>query len=340
MDMRRDHKRLGGLFLLVQLFVGITVAWSQDEAELVRGAKKEGKVMFWSAMRVEDNQALVAGFEARYPFIKVDVFRASSEKLVNRAVTEGLAGKMTADVLNGFALKALQNRGMLQAYRSPEESQYPAGFKDPQHHWVSLYNGYNTIGYNTKLLSRTDAPKNWPDLLAPRWKGRIGMDPEEYFWYAGMLKHWGEEKGRNYMEALARQQIQWRSGHSLLANLMSAGEFPLMTIVYPDRIEQMKANGEPVDWVRTADPILVNLGLLVIAAKAPNPNAAKLFYNYCLSKEGQTILRTRNRVSARLDVPALVPDMDPKLLRLVPLDPEIATTTKYNEEFQKVFGLK
>jgi ABC-type Fe3+ transport system substrate-binding protein len=62
------------------------------------------------------------------------------------------------------------------------------------------------------------------------------------------------------------------------------------------------------------------------------------FYNYSASREGQTILRKRNRVSARDDVAARVPDMDPKKLRLV--DPEIATTTKYNEEFQKTFGLR
>jgi iron(III) transport system substrate-binding protein len=328
------------LIALACSLTGIASAWGQTEAELVDAAKKEKKIMFWSAMRIEDNDALVKGFEAKYPFIKVEVFRASSEKLVNRAVTESLAGKPTADVLNGFALKALQNRGMVLAYRSPEAVHYPAGFKDAEHHWVSLYNGYSTIGYNSRLVSKADAPKNWHDLLNPRWKGQIGMDKEEYFWYAGMLKYWGDEKGRGFMQNLARQSIQWRSGHSLLANLMSTGEFPLMAIVYPDRIEQMKANGEPVDWVRTTDPILVNLGLLVIAAKAPNPNAAKLFYNYSLSKEGQTILRSRNRVSARVDVPPLVPDMDPNKLRLVPLDPEIATSTTYNEEFQKVFGLK
>jgi iron(III) transport system substrate-binding protein len=338
--MRGYRKLYRTLIILAAIHFGLAAAWGQSEADLVRGAKQEGKVMFWSAMRIEDNQALVEGFEAKYPFVKVEVFRASSEKLVNRAVTEGLAGKMTADVLNGFALKALQNRGMLQPYLSPEAAHYPAGFKDPQHHWISLYNGYSTIGYNSKLVSAGEAPKNWPDLLQPRWKGQIGMDKEEYFWYAGMLKYWGEEKGRKYMESLARQEIQWRSGHSLLANLMSTGEFPVMGIVYPDRIEQMKANGEPVDWVRSADPILVNLGLVVIAAKAPHPNAAKLFYNYSVSKEGQMILRKRNRVSARLDVPPLVPGMDPKKLRLIPLDPEIATTTKYNEEFQKIFGLK
>lgn len=338
--MKKYRRVYGTLIVLTCMLFDLGTAWPQSEAELVRGAKQEGKVMFWSAMRIEDNQALADGFEAKYPFVKVEVFRASSEQLVNRAVTEGLAGKATADVLNGFALKAMQNRGMLLAYQSPEAMHYPAGFKDPKHHWISLYNGYSTIGYNSRLIPQADAPKNWADLLNPNWKGQIGMDKEEYFWYAGMLKYWGDEKGRTFMESLARQQIQWRSGHSLLANLMSTGEFSLMGIVYPDRIEQMKAKGEPVDWVRSADPILVNLGLVVIASKAPHPNAAKLFYNYSVSREGQTILRNRNRVSARVDVPPLVPDMDPKKLRLVPLDPEIATTTKYNEEFQKVFGLK
>ena len=82
-----------------------------------------------------------------------------------------------------------------------------------------------------------------------------------------------------------------------------------------------------------------NLRLLVIAAKALI-RMLQSFHNYSVSREGQTILRKRNRVSARDDVPPLVPDMDPKKLRLVPLDPEIATTTKYNEEFQKVFGLR
>ena len=129
MVMRSKHKLFETLLILAYLFFGVAIAWSQDEAELVRGAKKEGKVMFWSAMRVEDNQALVEGFQTKYPFIKVDVFRASSEKLVNRAVTESLAGKMTADVLNGFALKALQNRGMLQAYRSPEAAHIRRGSK-------------------------------------------------------------------------------------------------------------------------------------------------------------------------------------------------------------------
>ena len=114
--MKSRRRGWGALIAFSFLLLESAFAWAQSETELIRGAKQEGKVMFWSAMRNEDNQALVEGFEAKYPFVKVDVLRASSEQLVNRAVTEGLAGKATADVLNGFALKALQNRGMVLAY--------------------------------------------------------------------------------------------------------------------------------------------------------------------------------------------------------------------------------
>ncbi|MGH7833540.1 MAG: ABC transporter substrate-binding protein, partial [Candidatus Binatia bacterium] len=314
-------------------------AWAQSEEELIRGAKKENKVVFWSSMRIEDSRLVAAGFEAKYPFIKVDIFRAGGEQLVNRAIAEHAAGKGTYDVVTAFALKVLQNRGLMQPFLSPEAARYPAGFKDPQGFWVSLYSIYNTIGYNTKLVAKAEIPNHWDDLLHPRWKGKLGIDNEEYFWYAGMLKHWGAEKGRKYMDALAQQQLHWRSGHGLLADLMSVGEFPAVVVVYPDRVEQMKEKGQPVEWVKTADPILVNLAPVGISAKAPHPSGAKLFLNYILSKEGQDILRKANRISARPDVAPLHPEMDAKKLKLVPLDPEIPTNPEHVKEFRKVFGL-
>jgi iron(III) transport system substrate-binding protein len=269
-----------------------------------------------------------------------EIYRAGGEQLINRAVIESAAGKTTYDVINAFALKVIQDKGLLQPHLAPEAAHYATGYRDPQHNWVSLYSGYNVIGYNTNLVPKDEAPKNWDDLLNSRWKGKLGIDNEEYFWYAGMLKHWREEKGRRYMEALARQDLQWRSGHAQLADLMSTGEFPLTVVVYPDQIENMKSKGQPVDWVKTADPILVNLAPVGIAAKAPHPNSARLFFNYSVSKEGQEILRKRNRISARLDIQPIVPDMDPRKLRLVPLDPSIPTNSEHVNEFRKVFGLK
>lgn len=325
--------------LLSVLLLTAFAARAQSEADLIAGGRKEGQVVFWSSMRIDDSKSLAAGFEAKYPFIKVEIFRAGGEQIVNRAIAEHLAGKTTYDVLNAFALKVLQNRGLLQPYGAPEAAHYGAGFKDTQNHWVSLYSGYNVVGYNTKLVAKGEAPKNWEDLLQPRWKGKLGMDDEEYFWHAGMLKHWGEDKGRKYMEALSRQGIQFRNGHALLADLMSVGEFPVAVVVYPDQIEQMKLKGQPVDWVKTTDPILVNLAPVSVAAKSPHPNSAKLFMNYSISKEGQEILQKARRASARHDVPPLVPDMDPKKLKLVPLDPEIPTNTEHIKDFRRAFGL-
>src|SRR3989338_8691190 len=271
-----EENRFSGISLVAWLIMVSSLlpfhtVSAQSEEDWIRGAKKEGHVMFWSSMRIDDSRALAAGFESRYPYIKVEIYRAGGEQLVNRSLVESAAGKTTYDVINA------------------------------------------------------------------RWKGKLGMDNEEYFWYAGMVKHWGEEKGKRYMEALARQDLQWRSGHGLLADLMSTGEFPLAVVVYPDAIENMKSKGQPVEWVKTTDPILVNLAPVGIAAKAPHPNSAKLFLNYTISKEGQEILRKRNRISARLDAQPLVPDMDPGKLRLVPLDPEIPTHAKYIEEFRRIF---
>ena len=339
MRNRTQAARGSGFVLLWFLLATASYAWAQSEAELIAGAKKEGKVVFWSSMRIEDSRALAAGFEARYPFIKVDIFRAGGEQIVNRALTEHLAGKTTYDVLNAFALKVLQNKGLLQPYATPEATHYPVGFKDPQNFWVSLYSGYNVIGYNTKLVSKAEAPRNWDDLLHPRWKGKLLMDDEEYFWHAGMLKHWGEEKGRKYMEALSRQGLQFRNGHALLADLLSIGEFPAAVVVYPDHIEQMKAKGQTVEWVKSSDPILVNLAPVAVAARAPQPNAAKLFLNYSISKEGQEILQKARRASARHDVPPLVPDMDPRKLKRVPLDPEIPTNPEHVKDSRRAFGL-
>jgi iron(III) transport system substrate-binding protein len=326
--------------LLVLAALLVSHVWAQAEDELVRGAKKEGNIVFWSSMRIDDSKALAGGFEAKYPFVKVDIFRAGGEQIVNRAVAEHMAGKTTYDVLNAFALKVLQKRGILQPYAAPEAAHYATGYKDAQNHWVSLYSGYNVIGFNSKLVSKAEAPKNWDDLLSPRWKGKLAMDNEEYFWHAGMLHHWGGEKGKQYMEALSRQGLQFRGGgHAMLADLMSVGEFPVVVVVYPDQIEQMKAKGQPVDWVRTTDPILVNLAPVGIAAKAPHPNAAKLFMNYSISKEGQEILQKARRASARSDVAPMLPDMDPRKLKLVPLDPEIPTNPEHVNDFRKAFGL-
>jgi iron(III) transport system substrate-binding protein len=341
MQIRKLSYPMGrAALILLALLLAASQARAQSEAELIRGAKKEGKVVYWTTMRLPDAQALADAFEAKYPFLKVEVVRISGDQLIERAIAENRTGRVTADVLDAFSFKILQNKGMLQPYATPEAAAYPEGYKDPKNHWLTLYCAYNVIGYNTKLVPAAEVPKDWEDLLHPRWKGKLGIDDQDYYWYAGMLKYWGEEKGRKYMESLARQDLIWRRGRGLLTELMSTGEFDGVVVTFPDMVEQMKAKGQSVEWVKTTNPILVTLDMIGLPLKAPRLNAGKLFMNYSVSKEGQEVLRKRNRISARPDIKPLVPEMDRSKLRLVPLDPEIPLNTKYIDEFRRTFGIK
>jgi iron(III) transport system substrate-binding protein len=99
------------LFLALSIILSafsFSSAYAQSEDELIPGAKKEAKVTFWSGMALDDSRLVAAGFEKKYSFIKVDIFRAGGEQIVNRAIAESGAGQNTSDVLNAFALKVLQ----------------------------------------------------------------------------------------------------------------------------------------------------------------------------------------------------------------------------------------
>jgi len=311
-------------------------AWGQP-AGLIEAAKKEGKVVWYTSLNINDSNALLARFEQKYPFIKSELLRAGSEQLLNRILTEDGAGRSAMDVVNLTTINALKRRALLQAHRSPEFAAFPNQFKDPDGYWATLYNIYYVLGYNPKMVQPNDAPKIWDDFVNPKWRGKIGMDQEEYEWYAGTLSAWGKEKAQKFHRALAQQQIHWNRGHTMVAQLMAAGEFPL-GIVYAHRVESMKKSGAPIDWAKTADPVFVTISPVAVAAKAHNPNAARLLMDFVLSKDGQTILRGANRISGRLDIEPLVPDMNPAKLKLFAIDSGVAEDlNRYSKEFREIY---
>ena len=100
----------------------------------------------------------------------------------------------------------------------------------------------------------------------------------------------------------------------------------------------MKKSGAPIEWVKTADPIFVTLSPVAVAAKARNPNAAKLMMDFVLSREAQLILRNANRLSGRSDVEPLVPEMHPSKLKIAAIDPSVGEElTKYSKEFRQIY---
>ena len=325
------------LFALQILFFRESFAQTAPQASVIEAAKKEGKVVWYATMNINDSRALLNRFEQKYPFIKTDLLRAGSEQLLNRILTEDSAGRSSLDLVNSTTMNALKRRGLLQAHRSQEFSAFPQQFKDADGYWATIYNNYYVLGYNPKMVAPKDMPKNWDDFLDSKWKGKIGMDQEEYEWYAATINYWGNEKAQRFHRALAKQAPQWNKGHTLISQLMAAGEFPL-GIVYAHRVESMKKSGAPIDWVKTSDPVFVSLSPVAVAAKAHNPNAAKLLMDFVLSKEAQLMLRNANRLSGRLDIEPLVPEMHPSKLKISAIDPSVGEElSKYSKEFREIY---
>ena len=334
-------QKLFGNLIAVLLFetLLVTFALAQDghTTQLVEGAKKEGTVMWYTSMNAEDAKKMADAFTTKYPFLKVEFFRSNSTKILTRALTETKTGAYLFDVVavSGFEIHQMIKSGIVQPYVSPESKVYPAMFKSSQGYWTDYFDSYAIIGYNTKLIARGQAPKDWPDLLQPKWKGKFMMDAEDTRWYATILDRWGEEKGRSFMKALAKQEMPIRSGSSLIAQLVAAGEAP-MGSVNVHTMERMKLKGAPVDWVATTDPIVVSLHPMGLSIKPAHLNAGKLFIDFVLSKNGQQVILDVGRTSPR---PGMDPRVDGSKLKLYPTRPELADRyPQYEKEYREIFG--
>ncbi|MFQ5684277.1 MAG: ABC transporter substrate-binding protein [Candidatus Binatia bacterium] len=329
---------------LIAFFLGFSISSNSyaDLKNLIPKAKKEGTLVWYATTSNPDNQAIVKGFNRKYPFLKVNVLKTTGEKLRTRILIEAAADKHFFDVVvvSTLELGLVKSKNLLLSYRSPEARPYPDGAKDPDGTFTGIYVRNFVIGYNKNMVSERDAPRQWRDLLRPKWKGKIGLDEEEFEWYGALIDYWGREKTRNFMRALAGQDPYLRRGHTLLTQLASAGEFPV-AIVYPYIVERLKHRGAPMNWVRESDPIITSVNGVAVSAKAPHPNSAKLFVNFILSKEGQTIIRNRFRVPVHPEVTPSVPQLRQSDLKIhyVPGD-MFKKIGQYEKEFRELFWKK
>ncbi len=325
---------VAGLFISPLLY-----AQAPSSSALIEGAKKEGKVVWYTSMAIDTSKPLLDGFLKEYPFIKADLVRAGEEQLTNRMLTETRAGQWLFDAVSTSSIGALIERKMITPYLAPERDAFMDQFKDPQGYWTGVFANNLILAYNTKMVAAKDAPKDYADLLQPRWKGQMLMDSTDYDWFGTLITAWGREKTVKYMQQLAKQEPLWRRGHGLTAQLVGAGETGLAW-AYSFRIERMKREGAPVEWIETFDPIVVTISGIGLSAKATNPNAAKLLINFATSKKGQEMVREMRRIPARGDVKPFAPKMDQSKLKLKAVPKEVyAGLDDHAREFRKIFGL-
>ncbi|MBI4528826.1 MAG: extracellular solute-binding protein [Deltaproteobacteria bacterium] len=313
--------RIVVLLCMGALLAGIS---GTEAASLIDDAKKEGSVVLYGTMTNVDLQRLSAAFEKKYPFMKVEMFRGNSERVLNRVLTEARTGSYLADVINldGINGLVLKEKGLLQPHKSAETEAFPEDFRDPEGLLpCCLYIVTNVIGYNTKLVSKAEAPKAYSDLLQPKWKGKLGMDADEGEWFTALISIWGREKTVQFFRELMKQGVSLHRGHTLLAQLNAAGEFPVAVNVFGYRPLEMQTQGAPIDIVN-ADPVVARPWGIFLARRAPHPNAGRLFIDYVLSEDGQKVIASFGRTVVRPGVKQKFPRLV-EGLKLYPVKPEM-----------------
>ena len=308
----------------------------------VANARKEGRVAFYA--NITAVEPIMKAFAADTG-VKGEYTRIASPKFVATTITEFEAGKLSADVVQapGPVLEILRGRGILAAYRSPEAARYPEWARKDER--IMLF-GIEYVGliYNKELVKAADVPKRYEDLADPKWKGKIVManpsnHPSTISWLVGLKEQVfkSEPAWRKFVQGLAANQPMFVASFGPTPAPVESGE-KLIAISMPKYI--VTKAPAPLEWARLEQPLLGTPRAIAITSRAPNPNAARAFVDYWLSRKSMEILA--KDVGEYVLAPGVYPPVDgmdkAKVLAIRELsDAEIQ---KWGAEFKKIFSVK
>jgi len=311
---------LSTVFILAVLFLS-RHAHSQTDAEgilasvnalppkqrtevLIAEARKEGFIEWYGSLLVPEATQIIEKFRQRYPFVEVKYSRGSGTQVINRFLTESKAGSYRADVIGARTNfhPTLMKANLVAKNLAPFRQELREGFIDKAGYLLGQHTFGLVIGYNNRNIPPNKIPQSYQDLLNPEWKGQMGLDIESYDWLAGVLDTMGEEKGMDFAKKLAAQSVHVQRGHSLLMQLVAAGELKLEVDSYHYQISEFRKKGAPLD-LSIPDPMVVKEPSGIwIPKRAPHPHAAALLVDFLFSREGQQILAGLSVLVARKDI--------------------------------------
>ena len=267
-----------------------TLAKSEKRARLIEGAKKEGRFVFYGTLGVDAAAAMLEKFRQSHPYLTVGHYRGGGSAVYSKVVTEARAGKLDVDIIEisaGPSAELIRN-GYVDPYRASEAEAVRPEFRDARNLWHAYQYLVVALAYNKQRVKENEAPKSYQDLLLARWKGgKISLDNDDGDVFGALLDSWGEKPGLEYFRRLARQQVILRSGHTLQAQLLAAGEVDLHPWSHAQRPLLMADRGAPLA-IEFIPPVISKAQGLLLARRAPHPHAAALFIDWALSEEGQT----------------------------------------------------
>jgi iron(III) transport system substrate-binding protein len=276
--------------------VSLAAMAAPPDGAWVARAKKEGAVTLYTSMQLVDSRPLTEAFEKKYG-IKVSLWRASGEKVAERAITEARGARFDVDVIetDGAQVEIAYREKLLAPLKVPSVADVPAEILPAHGYYAPTRLTLYVMSYNTNLVAPNEVPKSYADLLQPRWAGKLALENDDVPWFASVVKAMGESQGLAYYRRLAGQKPSMRKGHTLMAEMVAAGEIEIAIDTHVQGIARLKEKGAPIEW-KPLQPAFGQPSSVGVAARAPHPDAARLLAEFILSREGQQIIKARNRV--------------------------------------------
>ena len=301
-----------------------------------------GKLVLYTSQPDRDAAQTVEGFRKQHPTVAVEVFRSGTTEVVNKLAAEFAAGAPRPDVLliaDAGSMEHLKREGRLLAHPTADVTELPAGAYDRDR----TYFGTKLI--TTGIVYHTAAPRkptSWTDLTAPEARGQVVMPSPLYsgaaaIHMAALAAH--PALGLRYYEALAKNGATAVRGNGAVSTAVAGGQ-KMYGVLVDFMALNAKAKGSPVEFVFPAEGVTAVTEPVAILKTAKNPDAARAFVDFLLSRDGQALAARQGYLPARRDVAA--PPGFPRLdaIRIIPVDIEayLAKDEANKQRFAELFG--
>jgi iron(III) transport system substrate-binding protein len=260
------------------------------------GARKEGSVV-WYCSLTENTvlRPLAQAFAKKYPFIKIDYWRGGSTAIIQKVTAELIARAPVVDVVegSGVAVPLIKAKAVLP-FASPHIADYQDIYRDPRHLWAATRFSYYGLGYNTKEVSKANAPKTYEALLDQKWKGRmawrVGDSTGAELFITAVRLAMGEDKADAYLATLGKQNIiPYSSSARSLVNQIIAGEYAIGLNIFLHHPIYSALQGAP-SASQPIEPVPSTVGTILLPRGVRHPHAAMLLIDFVLSPDGQEVM--------------------------------------------------
>ncbi|MBP1888076.1 ABC transporter substrate-binding protein [Sinorhizobium mexicanum] len=298
--------------------LGGVPASAQVTDDLVRAAREEGKIVWYTT--VADGLTvltpLAALFKEKYG-VAVEYATGSTADNVSKIVNEAKAGVLQSDLWDGStAYTTIAAADLAGSYLPSSAASLPAELKDPSGRWVAMTLQYYGAAANTELVGTDALPKSYQDLLRPEFKGQMAwstgggiISPPGMI--GGLVKAMGEDNALAYLEALSTQDVANSAERQTgLLDQVVAGQYKITLVAGTHHVHARQAKGAPITFLKL-DPAITLISRVGMLKGSPHPNAARLFLEFILSNEAQSIFAKGGYIPANPNIPPSVPSLAP-----------------------------